>query len=156
MHLALLPFLAMVTAFRPVIIAPEARINVSALSDKILLVDVTKVEWQEPVKQDGLEDRKVVISGQVVEVVRGKAETKAFQGSYHTFRMVDAKAFAAAHKEDNVDVLYAACDQRTGAEDCKVGGRCIVISWRTNDYFVPVAKDDTAWRGTIRERKKEE
>jgi hypothetical protein len=64
------------TAFTPVEIPPEGRMKLSAISDKILLVEITKVTLTEEKVTDGIANRDIHVEGKVIEVIRGKKPEK--------------------------------------------------------------------------------
>lgn len=152
-HFILLaPLLACLVSLSAIIVQPDERIQLSAISDRILWVEITKVTIGEEEVADGIGYRKATVEGKIIETVRGVAKDKDFRDQGILIRVIDGKAYEKVQGGLGLDVIHAAASQRTGIEDCKVGGRYLVISSRLGDFYVEVSKNDEDWRPKIQKR----
>lgn len=153
--MVLLPALAF--GFTEITIAPKDRIRLSALSDHILLIDASRVEWKPATVEGGMEFHELVISGTVVEVLRGKSRGKDFTYTCKDFRVADEDAYKKANGgSSSPDMLHSApTSQKTGAAEVKVGLRYLAIYFHESVFFVQVTADDKTWRGKILEFQKD-
>jgi len=141
--------------FTPVVIQPESRINMSAWSDSILLVDVTKVTFTDEKTGDGLGCREITVEGTVVEVIRGKKVDLKFSASQSLTRVVDWKEAVAKRGEFTAELIAMSKNSSGGIEDCTAGRRYVVIypssefSIRGQLFFAEVAQDHDDWRKRI-------
>lgn len=146
------------TAFTPITVAPECRINMSAFSDKILLVDVTKVSLTEERVENGIGNRDVTVEGTVVEVIRGEQRNGKFHSSGQLTRVADASAAEVKYGAQRLELLSFAQFDQSGRSECKEGKR-YVVSYPGSDcrfqgeFFAEVAKDNDDWRKKILPRK---
>lgn len=150
--LALLLVVAVSMGFTP-LEPPEDSMRLTAISDRILLIEITKVVHEEPVVNDGVEIRKFTITGKLIEEVRGKGPQGAYNYDGMTMKIIDRKA---AEKglggAGALDVLAYTCQKRCGAENSKVGERYLVIYSMFGQTFVFIGKDDDFWRKQVLKR----
>ena len=146
------PLFASLVSLTAVMIQPEERIKMSAMSDHILLVEIAKVTIGEEEVADGIGYRKVAVKGKILETVRGVAKDKQFHGTARLIRVIDGNAYQAVHGGVALDGIHAAAKQRKGIEDCKPGGRCLVILSPFGELYVEV-KDGNDWKSKILKRK---
>src|SRR5688572_27191094 len=109
--------MASLMAFSPIVIPPECRINASAWSDSILLVEITKVTLTDEKVADGIGCREISVEGTVIEVIRGGQKSKTFRSSKNLVRVVDAKVVEASRGAGALDVLLSAQNDQTGIVD---------------------------------------
>ena len=150
--------MTVLTAFTPITVAPECRINMSAFSDRILLVDVSKVSMTDETISDGLGHREINVEGTIIEVIRGEQSNEKFHGSKSLLRVVDAKAVEASRGVGSLEVFYAVQDDQSGISECKEDKRYVVCypgsDSRFQDvFYAEVAKDNDDWRKKILPRK---
>ena len=149
--LLLVPMIACLMCFSPVEIPPEGRMRLTAISDRILLVEITKVNISDEKVTDGIGYREIQLEGKVLEVIRGEMITKEFQSSRDMWRVVDNEKATAKHGVQSMEFL--ACGPfKTGIDDCKKGKRYVVISTDYGRLFYEVPKDKDDWRKEIRPR----
>ncbi len=146
------------SAFSEITIPPEQRIRLSALSERILLVDITRVELNSPITENGIETQNLVMSGSIVEVVRGPNPGKVFESACLSFRVSDEAAYKNANKgAASPDWFHGeSIAVKTGAAEVKQGGRYLVIYCRGSEFFVPVDRADESWRKKLLELRKQE
>jgi len=150
----LVPVMACLMAFTPVEIPPEGRMKLSAISDKILLVEITKVTFTDEKVTDGIANRDIHVEGKVLEVIRGNESEKHFNASWGIFHVVNSETALAKHGEQAMDMLSSG-STKTGIEDCKEGKQFVVITLAIEPHFVlfhEVPKDNNEWRMEIRPR----
>jgi len=99
---------------------------------------------------EGLEISTLVVKGRVIEVVRGDDKDKSLHHSSDDFSVVDRAAFHKAYGETNMFDGWPG-SKETGAADCKVGERYVVLDsdYLHRVYFVRVTKGDESWRSKI-------
>lgn len=157
----LVPLIATLTALAPISVTPEYRINMSAFSDKILLVDVTKVSLTEEKVENGIGSRDVTVEGSLVEVIRGEQQKGKFHSCGQLTRVVDATAAEVKYGAQTLELLSFAQIDQSGRSECKEGKR-YVVSYAGSDsrfqgeFFTEVAKDNEDWRKKILPRKHSE
>jgi hypothetical protein len=155
----LLPAMACLVGFTAIHVSPDSRIRMSAWSDRILLVEITKVTFSDEQVNDGIGYRKIEVEGKVIQLIRGEQKTKMFHASKDLMRVVDAKEAKAKHDENTLMVMNAASHDNTGITECKVGKRYVVNftgtdSQFTNEFFfTEVTKDNDDWRKKILPRR---
>ncbi len=154
-----IPLMACLMGFTPITVPPEARIKMSAWSDRILLVEITKITITDgKPRDDGLASREVSLEGTVVEIIRGEQKTKTFKATETLVRVVDAKA-----AQDHVDWMVlseiGASYNQSGIADCKEGKRYVVnftgadCRFAKAVFFAEVPKDKDVWRKEILPRR---
>lgn len=132
----------------------KIRLNVSAYSDRIYLIQVEKVIWSEKTAKNGLEIHPFTIRGKVLEELRGEAPENPFIHRDVLTKITDYEAYRAAGGIEN-EVIEISLSRMTGAADCKAGHRYVVIHVRGLASFVPI-EDGDAWRALIRPRVRED
>lgn len=155
LSLLLLPAMASLVGFTRLGDLSENGMKLTAVSDKILLIEVTKVNLTDEKVSDGIGSRTINVEGKVLEVIRGKQESKAFKSTWEIWRVVDYQAAKAKHGEQAMDVLDGG-SQKTGIENCKEGKRYVVITLAIEPHFVvfcEVPKDNDDWRKKILPRR---
>ncbi|MEO5713313.1 MAG: hypothetical protein ABIT37_07475 [Luteolibacter sp.] len=143
------PVLAL--AYSQITIPPEQRIRLSALSEQILLVDITRVELKAPRTEDGIEAQELAISWSVDEVIRGNEHSKNLGYTCTDFRVFDEVAYKKANGGSPSPEWFhgTPATVQTGAAEVKEGSRCLVIYFGGSAFFVPVLPDDKSWRDKI-------
>lgn len=153
--LLLAPTLACLMGFTAIHVDPEARIKMSAWSDRILLIEIAKVTVTAEKVADGLGCRKIVVEGKVIELIRGEQVSKTFHASKELIRIVDETAARAKHDDATLMVLNAAGKDDTGITECKEGKRYVVnftgsdCRFANEFFFAEVPKDKNDWRKEI-------
>ncbi len=151
--LAIMLLPALVFGFSEITIAPQDRIRLSALSNHILVIDANRVEWKPAKEEGGIEFRELLISGKVVEVLRGKSKDKVFTYTCDDFKVTDEHAYKRSNGGIlSPDFLHSSLkSEKTGAAEVKVGVRYLAIYFHDAVFFVEVTADDDSWRGKILE-----
>jgi hypothetical protein len=149
--LALLPVLAF--GSQEITIAPMDRIRISAFSDRMLVIETSKVEWRPAKEEGGIEVRELVISGNVVEALRGKSPGKVFTHTCQDVRVSNEDAYKKSHGgASSPDLLhFSSKSAQTGAAELKVGLRYLAIYFLDSVFFVQVTANDETWRSKILE-----
>lgn len=150
--------MTILTAFTPITVTPECRINMSAFSDRILLVDITKVSFTDERVENGIGGREVTVEGAVVEVLRGEQQNMKFQSSGQLTRVVDDKTAKTKFGAETVELFSLAQYDQSGRSECKEGKRYVVCypgsdSRFQGAFFAEVAKGNDDWRKKILPRK---
>lgn len=155
----LAPMVACLTGFTAVSIPPDARIKLSAWSERILLIEITKVTTTDEKVADGLGRRTIQVEGKVIELIRGEQKSKTFHASKMLTRMVDETAASAKYDATTLMVLKSAGKDHTGITECKEGNR-YVVNFTGSDclfpnefFFSEVSKDNDDWRKKILPRR---
>ncbi len=99
---------------------PDDPLLVSALSDRILLIEVTEINWKDPESRAGVERRDFTVTGKIIETIRGKSEGDKFIHSGTTFKLVDAQKFKHTFTRD-LQYAWAALDSQFNED----GRQCI-------------------------------
>lgn len=150
--LLLIPLLACLVGLTRVGDLSKDGMRLTGISDKILLVEITKVTLTDEKVADGIGSRDIKVEGKVLEVIRGKQDSKELTSSWAIWRVVDDQAAMAKHGEQAMDMLRGG-SMKTGIEDCKEGKRYVVITLAIEPHFVvfyEVPKDKDDWRKQIR------
>lgn len=114
----------------------------------LVVIRVKEVKEKSVGKEDAMEFFEVTVTGEVVEVVRGKHERKEFVHVAKEMRMLDRDAAKKAHGEGFVSLWSHTTPHR--AADCKAGRRYLVLSPAINtDVFIEVKEGDETWREQI-------
>lgn len=114
----------------------------------LVVIRVKEVNEKSLGKEDGMEFFEVTVTGEVVEVVRGKREGKEFVHVAKEMRMVNRDAAKKAHGEGFVSLWSHATPHR--AADCKAARRYLVLSPAIDtDAFIEVKEGDEKWREQI-------
>ncbi|MES2439156.1 MAG: hypothetical protein V4584_08810 [Verrucomicrobiota bacterium] len=126
---------------------PEDKFDLTVVSDRILLVDVSEAGWMEQEKKEG-GGKKFQVIGSIVEDVRGKSARREFK---HVGLLIDLEDPA------NQDAMgLAAHYNQVQKEDskvfeCKRGERYVVIHAFDTVFFIGVSKTDEGWRKRIKD-----
>lgn len=151
LSLLLIPLLACLVGFTKVDDLSEDGMRLTGVSDKILLVEITKVTLTDEKVVEGVGTRDIKVEGKVLEVIRGKQDSKEFTSSWDIWRVVDDQAAMAKHGEQAMDALSGGSN-KTGIEKCKEGKRYVVITLAIEPHlvvFYEVPKDKEDWRKDI-------
>lgn len=152
LSLLLIPLLACLVGFTQVGDLSKDDMRLTGVSNQILLVEITKVTLTDEKVVDGIGARDTKVEGKVLEVIRGKQDSKEFTSSWDIWRVVDDQAPMEKHGELAMDALRGGSN-KTGIEDCKEGKRYVVITLAIEPHFVvfyEVPKDKDDWRKQIR------
>lgn len=135
--------------FTTVSFPPDKMIKLSNVSDSIFLIEATDATWKPAEEKNGLERRELVISGKIMEVLRGTAQNKVFSHTCEDFRITDAAAFTKVYGKGAADTFGSTASVQTGAAEVKSGTRYLVIEVLKKAYFVPIVPGDESWRSKI-------
>jgi hypothetical protein len=140
---------AFIGAFSPTPF-PNDRLEVSRVSDHILLVEVTGIATE--TKEDsGLKTTIYRVSGKVIEVLRGE-RPKNWSHTASDSEVTDMDTAKKALGDEGAELLSFGREFKREGSQCAVSERYLAIYWRECAFFVHVPKADTEWRSKIRPR----
>ena len=129
---------------------PDNRLEVSPLSDHILLVEVTGIDTKTR-EDSGLRTKFYTVSGKVIEAIRGD-RPKNWSHTASDTEVTDIDAAKKALGDEVTNFISLGREFKREGFQCVAGERYLVIYWRGFAFFVHVPKADTEWRSKIKPR----
>jgi len=132
---------------------PTDRMEVSRISDHILLVEVTGLAT-EAEEGGGLRATTYKVSGKVLETLRGE-QPKNWSYTTTDIEVTDINIAEKSLGQEFMELLQNGREFKREGSQCAAGERYLVIYWGGCAFFVHVPKADTEWRSKIRPREHE-
>ncbi len=144
--------LAFSTSMARTDVAPEEYINLTAISKRILLIDVTAKTLGKPSVKAGIEERDVTVEGTTIETLRGESPGPKFTHKGSAVRLVDTEQVRKTSGDEVVEILRRKNPHRSSL--CVVGRRYLVIYFpeqkpKQEPIFYEVSKTDEKWRQQV-------
>jgi len=127
---------------------PEERLEISKLSEVILLVKVENVVREPPTRDEAVEMQNFSVRGKIVEVIRGAPRKLEFVHEGIHFRIIDRKQMRRKHEELQKAGVFEDPSQGEGLQ-CEKGKHYVVLYCEGQPYFREADINDQGWRKLI-------
>lgn len=129
---------------------PADRLEVSRVSDHILLVEISGIAIKME-EGNGLRATTYRLIGKVIEVIRGE-RPKNWSHTAVDREVTDMDAAKRAFGDSIAELISFGREFKREGSQCAASERYVVMYWRGYAFFVHVPKADTEWRSKIRPR----
>lgn len=80
---------------------PSDPFALSSICDRIIVIDVSNIEWQAPKKEKGMEVSEFVVKGNLIETIRGQKGNDMFTHKGSTSKILDESEFVSSFGDNS-------------------------------------------------------
>ena len=127
--------------------------KVTGFCRNLVVIEITDMKTMSSRTNEGIESRKVLVTADVIEVVRGNHEGAEFRFFTDKFRIVDEAEAAKSLQPKDLSLIRDGVPYQ--GSSCQVGRQYLAIlpdirEMQVIDFYLEIPKDSEKWRDRIR------